>query len=69
MIETISKTRKKTGISLLINGIPDTIKSELLLKIYSKVIREFSIFKDVNNSRFVLQVLTSFIPITLKKED
>ena len=65
----ISKTRKKTGISLLINGIPDTIKSELLLKIYSKVIREFSIFKDVNNSRFVLQVLTSFIPITLKKEE
>jgi CRP-like cAMP-binding protein len=65
----ISKTRKKTGISLLINGIPDTIKSELLLRIYSKVIREFSIFKNVNNSRFVLQVLTSFIPITLKKEE
>lgn len=65
----LSKTRKKTGISLLINGIPDTIKSELLLKIYSRVIREFSIFKNVNNSRFVLQVLTSFIPITIKKEE
>ena len=65
----LSKTRKKTGISLLINGIPDAIKSELLLRIYSKVIKEFSIFKNVNNSRFILQVLTSFIPITLKKEE
>ena len=28
----ISKKRKKTGLSLLINGIPDTIKNELLPK-------------------------------------
>ena len=65
----ISKKRKKTGISLLINGIPDTIKNDLLLKIYSKIIDKFSIFKNVNNSRFILQVLTSFIPITIKKEE
>mgnify|MGYP002624151174 CR=1 FL=1 len=65
----ISNKRKKTGISLLLNGIPDTIKNDLLFKIYSKVINDFSIFKNVNNSRFILQVLTSFIPITLKKEE
>ena len=65
----ISKKRKKTGISFLINGIPDTIKSDLLLKIYSKVINEFSFFKNINNSNFIFQILTSFIPITLKKEE
>ena len=53
----------------MINGIPDTIKNELLLKIYSKVINNFNIFKDVNNSNFILQILTSFIPIISKKEE
>ena len=65
----ISKQRKKTGLSLLINGIPETIKNELLLKIYSKEIARFTIFKNVNNSNFIIQVLTSFIPITMKKEE
>ena len=65
----ISHKRKKTGISILINGIPDTIKIDLLFKIYSKIINEFSIFKNVKNSNFIIQALTSFIPITLKKEE
>ena len=66
---SIFNKRKKVGISLLINGVPDAIKNDLLLKIYSNVINGFIIFKDVNNSNFVLQVLTSFIPITSKKEE
>ena len=65
----ISTKKKKIGISTLINGIPDTIKNELLFKIYEKEINRFSIFKNVDNSNFILQVLTSFIPITLKKEE
>ena len=60
---TIFEKRKKTGISLLINGVPDAIKNDLLFKIYSKVINGFTIFKDVKNSNFILQILTSFIPI------
>ena len=66
---SIFKKRKKTGLSLLINGVPDTIKNELLFKIYSKVINEFSIFKNVKNSNFIIQVLTNFIPIISKKEE
>ena len=66
---SIFNKRKKTGLSLLINGVPDSIKNELLFKIYSKVINEFSIFKNVKNSNFILQVLTSFIPIISKKEE
>ena len=65
----ISKKRKKTGLSLLINGIPETIKNELLFKVYSKVINGFNIFKKVDNSHFILQMLTSFIPIISKKEE
>ena len=68
-LQSIFNKRKKTGISLLINGVPDAIKNDLLFKIYSKVINEFSIFKNVKNSNFVLQVLTSFIPIVSKKEE
>ena len=63
------KRTKKTGINLLINGIPDTIKTDLLFKMYSKIINEFPIFKNVNNSNFIIQVLTSFIPLTLKQDE
>ena len=65
----ISKKRKKNGLSLLIDGIPETLKNNLLFKIYSKVINEFSIFKNVNNSSFVLHLLSCFIPIISKKEE
>ena len=68
-LQTIFAKRKKTGISLLINGVPDAIKNELLLKIYSNVINGFTFFKNINNSNFILQVLTSFIPIVSKKEE
>ena len=66
---SIFNKRKKIGVSLLFNGIPDAIKNDLLFKIYSNVINGFIIFKDVNNSRFVYQILTSFIPIISKKEE
>ena len=66
---TIFKKRKKVGISLLINGVPDAIKNDLLFKIYSKVINGFTIFKGVKNSNFIIQMLTSFIPIIVKKEE
>ena len=66
---SIFNKRKKTGISLLINGIPETIKNDLLFKIYSNVINEFTIFKNVNNSSFIIQILTNFIPIISKKEE
>ena len=68
-LQSVFAKKKKTGISLLINGVPEAIKSVLLLKIYSNVINEFTIFKNVNNSNFILQVLTSFIPIVSKKEE
>ena len=68
-LQSIFKKRKKTGISLLINEVPDAIKNELLFKIYANVINGFSIFKNVKNSNFVYQALTSFIPIVSKKEE
>ena len=68
-LQSIFTKRKKTGISLLLNGVPDAIKNDLLLKIYSNVINGFIIFKNVKNSNFILQMLTSFIPITSKKEE
>ena len=65
----ISKKRKKKGISLLINDIPETLKNHLLFKIYAKEVSEFSIFRGVKNSSFILQMLTNFISIITKKED
>ena len=65
----ISKKRKKKGISLLINDIPEALKNQLLFKIYSKQINEFLIFKGVKNSSFILQMLTNFITIMSKKEE
>ena len=54
---SIFNKRKKTGISFLINGVPDAIKNDLLFKIYSNVINGFIIFKGVENSNFVHQML------------
>ena len=65
----ISKKRKKKGISLLINDIPEALKNQLLLKIYSKEINEFLIFKQVKNSSFILQMLSNFITIITKREE
>ena len=65
----ISKKRKKKGISLLINDIPEALKNQLLFKIYSKEINEFLIFKGIKNSSFILQMLTNFITILTKKEE
>ena len=65
----ISKKRKKNGISLLISDIPETLKNSILFTMYSKEIDNFSIFKDVKNSSFVLQFLACFIPIVSKKEE
>ena len=65
----ISNKRKKTGISILLNEVPDAIKKNLLIKIYSNVINRFNIFKNVNNSNFIYHILTSFIPIQAKKEE
>ena len=65
----ISKKRKKNGISLFISDIPEMLKNNILFTIYSKQIDNFSIFKDVKNSSFVLQVLSYFIPIVSKKEE
>ena len=65
----ISKKRKKNGISLLISDIPETLKNNILFTVYSKEIDHFSMFKDVKNSSFVLQVLSCFIPIVSKKEE
>ena len=64
-----SKKRKAIGLNILINGVPEAIKKDLLFKIYSKVIRGFNIFRQVNNSNFIYQVLTSFIPIVTRKEE
>ena len=66
---SIFNKRKKTGISLLLNGVPDAIKIDLLFKIYSNVINNFIFFKNVKNSNFIHQTLTSFIPLTMKKEE
>ena len=53
----------------MINGVPEAIKKDLLFKIYSKVIKGFTFFRQANNSNFVHQVLTSFIPIVSRKEE
>ena len=65
----ISKKRKKNGLSFLINGIPETLRNNLLYQIYSKEIKGFTVFKNVKNSSFVLQMLSSFIPLISKKEE
>ena len=57
------KRTEKTGFSLLINSLPDTIKTDLLFKIYSKIIKELFSLKKIINATFTLN------PIDLLKEN
>ena len=60
---------KKTENSILLNSLPETIKQTIVFKINKKIIRNFKFFKKCHNSHFIMETLTYFSSIILKKGD
>ena len=66
---SFSQKEVKFELNFLLNSLPDKIKSEVLFSVYKKYINNFKIFKGIQNSNFIFKVVSSFIPLTSKKEE
>ena len=66
-IEQRNMAEKKSDTNLLTNSLPFNLKNALLLVMYQTDIRNFNIFKNCENSNFIVQVLSHFVPSTSKK--
>ena len=68
-IETRNKSEKKLDGNILTNSLPFNLKNALLLVMYKSIIKNFKFFKNCDNSNFVIQILSSFVPTTSKKNE
>ena len=67
----ILRTKKecKLDLNILISSLPYTLKNNILFSVYNKIIKNFKIFKNIEHSEFITEVLTCFIPIFTKKDN
>ena len=68
-IESRNLSQKKLDVNFLINTLPFNLKNSLLLIMYSSIIKNFKFFKKCENSNFIIQVLSKFVPSTNKKAE
>ena len=59
--------QKQYDSNLLINSLPYSLKNSVLLTIYKETINNLKIFRNCQNSDFIVRLLTNFIPIFSKK--
>ena len=58
---------KKFEYNILINSLPYYLQNSVLLQIHKNEINNFRFFRHIDNSDFILKVLTHFIPIFSKQ--
>ena len=66
-LETVSHQQERLDTNLLVNNLPFTLKNKIMFIIYENIIKKFKFFKECQNSDFILRVLTSYIPMSAKK--
>ena len=54
---------------LLFDCLPYSLKNEMIMEMYKKIIQNFIFFKDVDNSDFIIKVATSLKPLIAIKGD
>ena len=55
-----NKFKKKNNSEILIDCLPYTLKNILFLEMYKPVIQNFNLLKSVENSSFIVKIVTSF---------
>jgi hypothetical protein len=68
-IESRNIAEKKLDANYLTNSLPFNLRNALLLIMYRSCIKNFKFFKNCENSNFIIQILSTFIPSTSKKAD
>ncbi len=59
--------QRQCDSSILINSLPHSLKTEIILSIHKKIIKNFKIFRGNQNTDFTVRLLTNFIPFFSKK--
>jgi hypothetical protein len=68
-IESRKVTDIKMDANILVNSLPFNLKNVLLLIMYSSCIKNFKFFKNVENSNFIIEVLSKFVSAISKKQE
>ena len=66
-IESRKVTDIKMDANILTDSLPFNLRNSLLLIMYSSCIKNFKFFKNVENSNFIIEVLSKFVSATGKK--
>ena len=68
-LESKSYSLEKFDVNSLIETLPFAMKNNILFTMYKNPISNFKFFKNNNNSVFIAQVLSNFIPSISKKNE
>ena len=68
-IESRSLAEKKLDVNILTNSLPFNLRNALLLIMYESCIKNFKILKNCDNSNFIIQILSKFVPAVSKKSE
>ena len=68
-IESRSMAEKKLDANMLTNSLPFNLRNVLLLLMHESCIKNFKFFKNCDNSNFIIQVLSKFVPTVSKKSE
>ena len=63
------KNTEKNMQDIIINSLPYSLKNNLLVEMYKPIINNFIIFKGLENSNCIVQLVTAFKPIYAIKND
>ena len=68
-IESRNVAEKKLDANMLTNSLPFNLRNALLLLMFDTCIKNFKLFKNCDNSNFIIQVLSKFVPAVNKKSE
>ena len=68
-IESRNASEKKLDENILVNALPFNLRNSILLVMYRNIIKNFKFFKKCENSNFIIEVLSKFVPVTSKKNE
>ena len=63
------KNTEKNNQNIILNNLPFSLKNTLLIEMYKPIINNFMIFKGLENSNCIVQLVTAFKPIFAIKND
>ena len=64
-----NKSRYKYDVKYVLDSLPSSIQNNLIIEIYKPIIKNFQFFKYLENSDFLVKIVTSMKPMLAMKDD